>query len=82
MRSCPSFDITLSAKGFFFDLARTTLGDMFELQDRAAKYAIVLGNYKLAVLWVRRIFKILDLILFHQSSSLRSRLHRLSFAHP
>jgi hypothetical protein len=41
----------MRAERFFFDLDRVVRRDMFQLKDSAAKYAIVLGNYKLAMLF-------------------------------
>lgn len=77
MRSCTSFDITVRAKSFFSDLGDVSVGHVSQFKDGAAKYAIVLGNYKLAVLRSVGFLEIIDLSIFHAASSLscRSRIH-------
>lgn len=64
METSPGSDFTGRAVGFFTDVADDVIDRMREHQDGAAKDAIALGIYKLAVSFAVGFFKILDLIVF------------------
>ena len=82
MGFCPSFDFTMRAESFFFNLCRALLGNMLEFKYSSAKYAIVLGNDKLTMLGRVGFFKVADLVVFHISLSLSAHHPHRRSLHP